>query len=99
MFTRVRAPRVISPDSPLCPYLKEKALGQLLLWLTETSQLSPIVDERKREKEEVYIMTSFQRAGQEMPLRLALLMTSQRLLLLNINDLTMPSLVFSVCGN
>ena len=87
---------MILPNSPLCPYLKEKALGQLLLWLTETSQLSSDTDERRREKEEVHIMTTFQRAGQEMPLRLALLMTDQRLLLLNINDLAMPSLVFSV---
>ena len=101
----MRVPRVISPNSPLQPYCREKALGQLLLWLMETNQHSLIMDDRRREEgekeeergeEEVQIMTTFQRAVQEPPLRLALLMTNQRLLLLNINDLTMPSLIFSV---
>ena len=85
---------MISPNSPLCSYHKEKALGQLLLSLIESNQLS--LNSEERGKEEVQIMTTFQRADQETPLRLALLMTNQRLLLLNINNLAMPLLLFSV---
>ena len=87
MFTRVRPPRAIPLDGHLSSYNEEHALGKLLLWLINNSSIA---------QEEVLLFTTFQSQAGESPLRLALLMTGKRVILVNMNELLQPQLLFSV---
>lgn len=85
----MRPPRAIPLDGHLSSYNEEQALGKLLLWLINNHSIV--------QEEEVLLFTTFQSRAGETPLRLALLMTSKRVILVNLNELLQPRLLFSVC--
>lgn len=82
-FSRVRFPRFLSISSGLAVYDEVAAAGRLLLWLVRD----------EREGEVVKVVSNLTTVGGNL---VVFLITTKRVLLLKVTDITSPFVVFEV---